>query len=693
MKFMFKVSLLMCIASASALVLAACGNGGSSQEADALRAELTALRAQVNNLGDAVDDLAQALEHTHEEGDDVMKEADDAMKVDDDAVTPSGDGEVVHGTFDFNDQIGSNIRSGVTQFGIDQQPFLQGYEAVTILYLNRLFRTLPPNKVTPTGPGFITTSNIDAVPGSPEGYRSRADAPVNVHVVHHGESSNVWWDTMNMTMELAARNMGANLAINVPTSFDLNQVRDLIDQARAAQPDGMAITMTDPVLFKPSVDRVLDDGIPVVGFNAGTGPDDDNIAYGTYIGQREYDGGLEGGRFLAREAGSGSHKGICINQEVGHIGLDDRCRGFADALNEAGIRAQVLAVTNDRASSQQTISDFYAGNPDVDIFFTLGPSSADPFYDFVQSEGLDQNTFLHGTFDFSDAIGQNIRSGVTLFGINQQQPLQAYNSIKTLVHEHRYGITPASKVTNTGPAFIVLDNIDSAPTRFVNEGLMDNPGQLNFIAVQHARCAWDSFWCTVEEGIRRAEEETGVNVTILGPESFDLNRVAELIDQARAANPDGVLLTYTNNELFKGPVQRLLDSGIPVVAYNAGNPEVDEVDYLTYVGQDEYLGGLEGGRRLATAAGSGIHKGICLNHQVGHTGLDARCRGFSDAMDEAGIPLAGNGVLSISDDAAQSQQAISDFYASNPDVDIFLTLGPGGATPFYGFLADEGLIR
>ncbi len=69
MKFMFKVYLLMCIASASVLVLAACGNGGSSQETDALQAELTALRAQVNSLNDAVDDLAQAfLEHTHEEG-------------------------------------------------------------------------------------------------------------------------------------------------------------------------------------------------------------------------------------------------------------------------------------------------------------------------------------------------------------------------------------------------------------------------------------------------------------------------------------------------------------------------------------------------------------------------------------------------------------------------------------------------
>ena len=61
-------------------------------------------------------------------------------------------------------------------------------------------------------------------------------------------------------------------------------------------------------------------------------------------------------------------------------------------------------------------------------------------------------------------------------------------------------------------------------------------------------------------------------------------------------------------------------------------------------------------------------------------------------MREAGIALAGsNGVLSISDDVAASAQVISDFYASNPDTNIFFTLGPNSATPFYDFLESEGL--
>src|SRR5512133_1923964 len=57
-------------------------------------------------------------------------------------------------------------------------------------------------------------------------------------------------------------------------------------------------------------------------------------------------------------------------------------------------------------------------------------------------------------------------------------------------------------------------------------------GQLTFVMVQHALCAWDSFWCTVEQGIKDAAKQMNVNVTILGPDKFDLEKTAALIDQA-----------------------------------------------------------------------------------------------------------------------------------------------------------------
>jgi len=126
-----------------------------------------------------------------------------------------------------------------------------------------------------------------------------------------------------------------------------------------------------------------------------------------------------------------------------------------------------------------------------------------------------------------------------------------------------------------------------------------------------------------------------VGFNVLGPDEFDLEKVAQLIDQAVAAQPDGIGLTVTDPDLFREPIQRALDAGIPVVAYNAGSgPIVDGIDYMTYLGQDEYQGGYLGGLRLAAGGGT---KGVCINHQVGHAGLDARCNGFVAAMEESGI--------------------------------------------------------
>jgi simple sugar transport system substrate-binding protein len=210
-------------------------------------------------------------------------------------------------------------------------------------------------------------------------------------------------------------------------------------------------------------------------------------------------------------------------------------------------------------------------------------------------------------------------------------------------------------------------------------------GELEFIFVQHALCAWDSFWCTVEQGIKDAADQMGVKATILGPDSFDLEKTASLIDQAVAANPDAIGLTVTDPVLFKEPIQRAIDAGIPVIAYNAGSgPDKDQLAYLTYLGQDEYQGGFQAGKRLSAAGGK---KGVCINHQVGSTNLDQRCQGFLDAVEEAGGTAE---VLGISDDPAESQTVISDYFAANPDVDMALTLGPNGANPFYAYLEGAG---
>jgi simple sugar transport system substrate-binding protein len=534
----------------------------------------------------------------------------------------------------------------------------------------------------PTQPPVAQPTNTTAAaapqPTTPPTAAPVADPttkPLKIYAVQHALCAwDSFWCTVEDGLKTAGQQMGVEVTILGPDKFDLEKVAQLIEQAVSAKPDGLAVTVTDADLFRGPIQKAIDAGIPVVAYNAGNGPIIDNIPYLTYLGQDEYQGGYQGGQRLAAEGGT---QGVCINQQVGHTGLDKRCKGFIDALAEKGIPAEVLAISDDPAASQTVISDYYTANPDTDIFLTLGPNGANPFYAFMDAAGLDAGSIKHGTFDNSPEIAAKIKDGTTMFGIDQQPFLQGYGAIEMLTMVGRYGILPALPVTATGPGFITKDNVDFA---------VDANRPVNIYLVQHAMCAWDAFWCVVENGIATAAKEQGVKYTLLGPDKFDLEKVAQLIEQAVSAKPDGLAVTVTDADLFRAPIQKAIDAGIPVVAYNAGNgPIIDNIPYMTYLGQDEYQGGYLGGLRLVADGGT---RGVCINQQVGHTGLDKRCKGFTDALTEKGIPAE---VLAISDDPAASQTVISDYYTANPDTDIFMTLGPNGANPFYAFYTQAGL--
>src|SRR5689334_1424368 len=68
------------------------------------------------------------------------------------------------GTFDFNPQIPPQIKSGALQFAIDQQPYLQGYEAIDSLWLYKANgNILGGGKPTLTGPFLVDKANIAVV--------------------------------------------------------------------------------------------------------------------------------------------------------------------------------------------------------------------------------------------------------------------------------------------------------------------------------------------------------------------------------------------------------------------------------------------------------------------------------------------------------------------------------------------------
>ncbi|MBM2622606.1 substrate-binding domain-containing protein [Actinoplanes sp. LDG1-06] len=67
-------------------------------------------------------------------------------------------------TFDLNEQAAQEIKNGNIVFSIDQQPYVQGYMAVTSLYLNlKNGNDIGGGKAVLTGPSFVDSTNIDKI--------------------------------------------------------------------------------------------------------------------------------------------------------------------------------------------------------------------------------------------------------------------------------------------------------------------------------------------------------------------------------------------------------------------------------------------------------------------------------------------------------------------------------------------------
>jgi simple sugar transport system substrate-binding protein len=204
--------------------------------------------------------------------------------------------------------------------------------------------------------------------------------------------------------------------------------------------------------------KAVEAGIPLAAYDTGQGPLIDEIPYLTFWGAEDYVQGYYGGIRLASE---GAKYGICINHQVGHSGLDARCKGFLDAMKEKGLKAEVLGVKGeDAAQTQTTISDYYTAHPDVDTFLNLGPAGSDPFYAFVEAAGIKAGSIHHATFDISPAGVKNIKAGVTSFIMDAQPFLIGYGTVMTLALYQRQNISPAMGISATGPGYIDKSNVD-----------------------------------------------------------------------------------------------------------------------------------------------------------------------------------------------------------------------------------------
>ncbi len=283
------------------------------------------------------------------------------------------------------------------------------------------------------------------------------DDEIRIIIVSHGQASDPFWSVVQNGAAQAAEDLGVTVEYQAPGTFDMVAMAQLIDAAVASNPDGLVVSIPDAEALGPSIQAAVEAGIPVVSMNSGSDVFQE-LGVLNHVGQTEYEAGLGGGQRMAE---AGVTQALCINQEVGNVALDERCRGFTDAISEAGGTVEVLAVDaiGDPIGAQQAIEAALTADPEINGIFTLGPTGAAPAMLALESLGQ-MGTMPLATFDLSPEVLQAIVDGNMLFAIDQQQYLQGYLPVVILALNAKNLNTVASPLIMTGPGFVTADNAE-----------------------------------------------------------------------------------------------------------------------------------------------------------------------------------------------------------------------------------------
>lgn len=193
----------------------------------------------------------------------------------------------------------------------------------------------------------------------------------------------------------------------------------------------------------------------------------------------------------------------------------------------------------------------------------------------------------------------------------------------------------------------------------------------------------DPYWSVVKNGMDDAAKSLGVKAEYLAPETFDMAKMAQMIDAAAASKPDGLVVSIADPAALSDPVKNAVAAGVPVIVIDSGGSKLTrELGGLLYLGQSEYEAGVMAGERIKKL---GLTKAVCANHEVGNVSLDDRCAGFAKGLG-VDVPVL-NGVM----DPTEMKNRIIGFMNSHADTQFILTVGIGGAEPALMALDELGL--
>jgi simple sugar transport system substrate-binding protein len=155
-----------------------------------------------------------------------------------------------------------------------------------------------------------------------------------------------------------------------------------------------------------------------------------------------------------------------------------------------------------------------------------------------------------------------------------------------------------------------------------------------FVFINHVTT--NPFFTPTQYGAQDACSLLNCEFQFTGSKDSNVAEMVNATNTAISAKADGIAVAVVDKDAFRGPVDKALDAGIPVVSYNADGARNDKgTNRLAYIGQGLYESGFALGQH---ALDQGLDSGEVVGFIAtpGALNIQPRIDGASDALKQSG---------------------------------------------------------
>lgn len=266
---------------------------------------------------------------------------------------------------------------------------------------------------------------------------------MNIALITHAAPGDTFWDIVRKGAEEAAAK--DNVELQYLSDPEGGRQAQLIEQAVDQGVDGIAVTLAKPDALASALKQATDAGIPVVSLNAGEDRFADLGAF-THFGSNEKLAGEAVGERLAED---GYEHPICVIQEQGHVGLENRCAGVKAKVPDTEI---LYVQGTDMTQVQSTVTAKLQATDAADVVIGLGAPFTLTILQSIETAGSEAKA---ASFDMNAELAQKIVDGDVIFTVDQQPWLQGYGAVDALWQNQRGGFEiGGGQPVLTGPTIV-----------------------------------------------------------------------------------------------------------------------------------------------------------------------------------------------------------------------------------------------